>query len=69
MKKMRLVMIGNGMAGVRTLEELLKSMRDHDIQTNSLVTTGEGKLLGVISRADAEATLAHEAAAETQADR
>jgi len=48
-----------------TLEELLKSMRDHDIQTNSLVTTGEGKLLGVISRADAEATLAHDAAAET----
>jgi predicted transcriptional regulator len=45
-----------------TLEELLKSMRDHDIQTNSLVTTGEGKLLGVISRADAEATLAHEQA-------
>ena len=43
-----------------TLEELLKSMRDHDIKTNSLVTTGEGKLLGVISRADAEATLAHD---------
>jgi Mg/Co/Ni transporter MgtE len=47
-----------------TLEELLKSMRDHDIQTNSLVTNGEGKLLGVISRADAEATLAHDNAAE-----
>ncbi len=45
-----------------TLEELLKSMREHDIQTNSLVTTGEGRLLGVISRADAEATLAHEQA-------
>jgi predicted transcriptional regulator len=45
-----------------TLPELLKSMRDHDIQTNSLVTTGEGKLLGVISRADAEATLAHDQA-------
>ncbi len=45
-----------------TLEELLKSMREHDIQTNSLVTTGEGKLLGVISRADAEATLAHDQA-------
>ena len=45
-----------------TLEELLKSMRDHDIQTNSLVTTGEGRLLGVISRADAEATLAHDQA-------
>jgi hypothetical protein len=45
-----------------TLEELLKSMREHDIQTNSLVTTGDGLLLGVISRADAEATLAHESA-------
>jgi Mg/Co/Ni transporter MgtE len=45
-----------------TLEELLKSMREHDIQTNSLVTTGDGRLLGVISRADAEATLAHESA-------
>jgi CBS domain-containing protein len=43
-----------------TLEELLKSMREHDIQTNSLVTTADGRLLGVISRADAEATLAHE---------
>jgi len=43
-----------------TLEELLKSMREHDIQTNSLVTTGEGRLLGVISRADAGATLAHD---------
>jgi Mg/Co/Ni transporter MgtE len=43
-----------------TLEELLKSMREHDIQTNSLVTTGDGRLLGVISRADAEATLAHD---------
>jgi hypothetical protein len=52
-----------------SLEELLKSMRDHDIQTNSLVTTGEGRLLGAISRADAEATLAHEATAETRADR
>lgn len=47
-----------------TLEELLKSMRDHDIQTNSLVTNGEGTLLGVISRVDAEATLAHDTAAE-----
>jgi len=51
-----------------TLQELLKSMRDHEIQTNSLVTTGEGRLLGVISRADAEATLAHEQAAETPTD-
>jgi hypothetical protein len=47
-----------------TLEELLMSMRDHDIQTNSLVTTLDGRLLGVISRADAEATTAHESAAE-----
>jgi hypothetical protein len=38
-------------------------MREHDIQTNSLVTTGDGRLLGVISRADAEATLAHEGGA------
>jgi CBS domain-containing protein len=42
------------------LEDLLESMREHDIQTNSLVTTGGGRLLGIISRADAEATLAHE---------
>ena len=47
-----------------TLEELVSSMREHDIQTNSLVTTLDGRLLGVISRADAEATLAHEGAAE-----
>lgn len=46
-----------------TLQELLKSMREHDVKTNSLVTTGEGRLLGIISRADAEATLAHEAQA------
>ncbi len=51
-----------------TLEELIKSMREHEIQTNSLVTTAEGRLLGVISRADAEATLAHEQAAETRTD-
>ena len=49
-----------------TLEELLKSMRDHDIQTNSLVTTLDGRLLGVISRADAEATMAHDSAAEAR---
>jgi hypothetical protein len=47
-----------------TLVELLKSMRDHNIQTNSLVTTFDGRLLGVISRADAEATFAHEGAVE-----
>jgi Mg/Co/Ni transporter MgtE len=45
-----------------TLQEVLQSQRDHDIQTNSLVTTLDGRLLGVISRADAEATLAHEEA-------
>jgi CBS domain-containing protein len=50
-----------------TLQELLKSMRDHEIQTNSLVTTAEGRLLGLISRADAEATLAHEQASESAA--
>ncbi|HEV2013766.1 MAG TPA: CBS domain-containing protein [Candidatus Dormibacteraeota bacterium] len=47
-----------------TLQDLLRSMRDHDIQTNSLVTTLDGRLLGVISRADAEATMAHESSAE-----
>ena len=46
-----------------TLRDLLQSMRDHDIQTNSLVTTLDGQLLGVVSRADAEATMAHESAA------
>ena len=51
-----------------TLQELLKSMRDHEIQTNSLITTAEGRLLGVISRADAEATLVHEQAAETRTE-
>lgn len=50
-----------------TLQELVKSMREHEIQTNSLVTTAEGRLLGVISRADAEATLAHEQASESPA--
>ena len=45
-----------------TLEELLTYMREHDMKTNALVTTLEGRLLGVIARADAEATLAHEAA-------
>jgi CBS domain-containing protein len=50
-----------------TLQELLKSMRDHKIDTNSLVTTLEGRLLGIISRADAEATLAHEQSGEVSA--
>ena len=43
-----------------TLQDLLSSMREHDVQTNSVVTTGDGRLLGIISRADAEATLSHE---------
>ena len=30
MKKLKLVMIGNGMAGVRTLEELLKLTNELD---------------------------------------
>ena len=50
-----------------TLEELLTYMREHDIQTNALVTTHEGRLLGVIVRADAEATLAHEGAGSRSA--
>lgn len=45
-----------------TLEELLSYMRDHDLKTNALVTSAEGRLLGVIARADLEATLAHDAA-------
>ena len=43
-----------------TLAELVQFMRDHNITTNSLVATLDGKLVGVISRNDAEATLAHE---------
>src|SRR5207244_13106687 len=39
-----------------TLEELLKSMRDQDIQTNSLITTAQGNVLGVISLSAADAT-------------
>ena len=36
MKKMKLVMVGNGMAGVRTLEELLKIAPDlYDITSFS----------------------------------
>ena len=45
-----------------TLQELLKWMREHDVKSGALVTTGEGRLLGFIGRADAEATLAHDAA-------
>ncbi len=43
-----------------TLAELLKFMRERNIKTSSLVTTLGGKLIGVISRDDAEATAAHE---------
>ena len=43
-----------------TLAEQLKFMRDRNIKTNSLVTTLGGKLIGVISRDDAEATSADE---------
>ncbi len=43
-----------------TLIELVQFMRDHNIKTNSLITTLDGRLVGVISRDDAEATLAHE---------
>jgi CBS domain-containing protein len=49
-----------------SLEELLKSMRDHGIQTYSLVTSLDGRLLGAISRADAEATLAHDSASRVE---
>lgn len=44
------------------LAELTTFMRDHDIKTNALITTGAGRLIGVISRADVEATAAHETA-------
>lgn len=43
-----------------TLEEMLKFMRDHDLKGHSIITTPEGRLLGIIGRNDLEATLAHE---------
>ncbi|MDQ6711035.1 MAG: CBS domain-containing protein, partial [Candidatus Dormibacteraeota bacterium] len=43
-----------------TLEEMLKFMREKDIKTNSLITTPEGRLLGIIARNDLEATFAHD---------
>ena len=43
-----------------SLEELLKWMREHDVTTVGLVTTSLGRLVGAISRADAEATFGHE---------
>jgi Mg/Co/Ni transporter MgtE len=42
------------------LEQVLEWMRKHDIRTFAPVTTLEGRLVGAISRADAEATLSHE---------
>jgi Mg/Co/Ni transporter MgtE len=50
-----------------TLQELLDWMRRHQVETNALITTLDGRLVGVISRADAEATLAHEEAEERPA--
>ncbi len=44
----------------QTLEEMLKFMREHDLKGHSLITTPEGRLLGIISRNDLEATLAHD---------
>jgi len=44
-----------------TLEEMLKFMREKDIKTNSLITTPEGRPLGIIARNDLEATFAHDA--------
>ncbi|HYM50435.1 MAG TPA: CBS domain-containing protein [Candidatus Limnocylindrales bacterium] len=43
-----------------TLEQMLAWMREHDVQTVALVTTSLGRFCGAISRADAEATLAHD---------
>lgn len=42
------------------LTRMLAWMREHDIKTFGLVTTSEGRLVGAISRADAEATFGHE---------
>ena len=48
MKRMKLVMVGNGMAGVRTLEEVLKLAPDlydiveHDV-FNRLLTRQHGR--------------------------
>jgi CBS domain-containing protein len=43
-----------------TLEQLLDDLRKRDFQGEALVTTLEGRLLGTISRADLETTIAHE---------
>lgn len=45
-----------------SLEEMLKFQRDHNVKTNSLITTLDGRLLGIISRNDLDATFAHESA-------
>lgn len=49
-----------------TLDAQLKFMRDRNIKTNSLVTTLGGKLIGVLSRDDAEAAAARESQAAGQ---
>ena len=43
-----------------TLEQLLDDLRRRDFDGQALVTTLGGRLVGAISRADLEATLAHE---------
>lgn len=42
------------------LEQVLEWMRRHDVRTFAPVTTLEGRLVGAISRADAEATFSHD---------
>jgi len=44
----------------QSLEEMLQFMRDRDLKGHSLITTPGGRLLGIISRNDLEATLAHD---------
>jgi len=41
---------------------MLKFQREHNVKTSSLITTRDGRLLGIISRNDLEATFAHESA-------
>ena len=42
------------------VEQVLEWMRRHDVRTFAPVTTLEGRLVGAISRADAEATFSHD---------
>jgi len=42
------------------LEQVLDWMREHDVRTFAPVTTLDGRLVGAISRADAEATFSHD---------